>query len=129
MPRARVRNSDEVLRFKLSGVCLPEEPDDLRRVLGVVLRHYMEFIPSTDNDLTETGPYVEINADEKPVVVSDLGIAPVKISIKGVINSGVGEIGEISQNIAGDELRVVVLIETFDESGWQIGVVGRLCLD
>ena len=102
--------------------------DDIRRVLGVVLSDDVEFVAPTNNYLAETGRDVEVNADEKPVVVCDLGIAPVKISVEGVIDGCVGEVREISKNVTRDKLRIVVLIETFDKSGWEIGVVGGFAL-
>ncbi len=124
MPGSCVGYSHEVLSLELLRVRFPQVANDIRRVLGVVLSDDVKFVASTDNYLAKTGRDVEINADEKPVVVKNLGVGPVNVPVEGVIDGCVGEVREISIHITRDKLRVVILVETFDKTGWEIGVVG-----
>jgi len=69
-------------------------------------------------------PTLKSIADQQTIIISNLGIAPVKISVEGVINRRVCEVGELSFDVTCNELGVIVLVQRFDETVWEVGVVG-----
>ena len=124
-----VGDDDEVAGSDVIGVGVLEEPHQGRSVLGIVLGDDVKLVATADDHFGEDGADVEVQADQQAVVGLDFGVAPVPVPVERRVNGGVGEVGELPLDVAGNQLGVVVLVEGFDETFGEEGVVGGFGAD